>query len=69
MLGGGDGHVGVDEARWVRLVGVVWLLDLRPASCYSLELFNLKDAASVNRLNVLPVALTVLLELLIHVEQ
>ena len=65
----GNGHVCVHEARRVRLVSVVWLLDLSPASCHSFEFFDLKDAASVDRLDVFSGALTVLLELLVHVQQ
>ena len=37
----GNGHVCVDEARRVRLVRIVWLLDLSPTPCHSLEFFYL----------------------------
>ena len=47
----------------------MWLLDLSPAPCHSFEFFDLQDAASVDRLDVFSGALTVLLELLVHVQQ
>ena len=45
------------------------LLNLSSSASYRLKLLYLKDASTVSALDVLPMALTVLLEVLIHVKE
>ena len=45
------------------------LLNLSSSASYRLKLLYLKDASTVSALDVLPMALTVLLEVLIHVKK
>ncbi len=51
----------------VDLVCVLERLDLRTSTCDSLKLFDLQNPAAIGRLDVFAVALTVLLELLVHI--
>ena len=45
------------------------LLNLSSSASYRLKLLYLKDASTVSALDVLPMALTVLLKVLVHVKK
>ena len=45
------------------------LLNLSSSASYRLKLLYLKDASTVSALDVLPMTLTVLLEVLVHVKE
>lgn len=72
-LGGWDGHIYrlyCLVVLWVGgLISVVRLLDLGPPARHRLEFLDLENAASIDRLDVLAVALAVLLELLVDVQE
>ena len=53
----------------VERVGVVELLNLSSSAGYRLKLLYLKDASSVRTLDVFPMTFTVLLKVLVHVEE
>ena len=69
-LGGWDRHIYRSGGLWVGgLISVVRLLDLGPSACHRLELLDLQDATPIDRLDVLAMALAVLLELLVDVQE
>ena len=69
-LWGWDGHIYRSGGLRVGgLISVVRLLDLGPSACDRLELLDLQDATPIDRLDVLTMALAVLLELLVDVQE
>ena len=53
----------------VWLISIVWLLDLCPTTSHCLKLFDLENTASIYWPDVLAVTLTVLLELLVNIQE